>query len=267
MENAKKVKKYATNAIKKVPKKEIITKATTYGLSQVIPYYSVWSFLAKKGKKKIIKYASTYIYENALRSKYTIEKLNTIPLSLISMGLRGIFNFLLFSKLLTGIHWLDFFISMFVTIFVTVLSPFFYTAVKSCEPQITKYTNIFIDNFLGPNGWEYLDAIKNIILLSLGVLLIIVLQFVEVDSRYLQELIVHTLITGYVSDKILIYLSELTRKRIFYIGIFYTDEPQYIVPVIFPAKEVKVCNTKNRVFVELKPCKDCNIVSFKKYSN
>jgi len=261
MENVKKVKKYTTNAIKKVPKKELINKAATYGLSQAIPYYSVWSFLAKKGKKKIIKYAGNYIYENALRSKYTIEKLNTIPLSLIAMLLRGILNFLLFSKLITGIHWLDFVISMLVTIFVTILSPFFYTAVKSCEPQITKYTNIFIDNFLGPNGWEYVDSLKNIILLSSGVLLIIILQIVEVNSRYLQELIVHTLITGYVSDKILNHLNELSNKRIFYIGMFYTDEPQYIVPVFVRAKEVKVCNTKNRVFVELKPCKDWKVVS------
>jgi len=110
----KKVKKYASNAIKNVSKKEVINKAATYELSQIIggPYLNLLSMIFKKSRKKVITYAGSYAYENLLRSKFALEKINIIPMTIVSMVFRTIFNFLLFSRLVTGIYWLDFIISM-----------------------------------------------------------------------------------------------------------------------------------------------------------
>jgi len=259
----KKVKKYATEAIKKVPKKKIINKAATYGLAQIIggPYLTLLSLVFKKSKKHAITYAGSYAYESLLRSKFALEKLNIIPISLVSIMIRTVFNFLLFSRLVTGIHWLDFMISMIVTIFMTLLSPFFYSAVKNYEEVFTRHTNNVVNNFLGPNGWEYIDNIKNMIIFSLGILSLIVLQFVQINSRYLQEVIIHTLITGYVSDKILNFINNISLIKITYIGMFCTDEAQYMIPVMLPLREIKICDTKNRVFVELKS-KRATLVKF-----
>lgn len=254
--SSKKIKKYAGKAIKKVPKKKIINKAATYGVKQLIggPYLDIATVFYNKTKKKALSYAGVYAYESFFRSKFAREKINTIPMSVVSMITRTIANFLVFSRLRTGYHWFDFIMSMIITVLITVFSPFFYTSVKAHEESFMKYTNIFVDNFLGPNGWEYVENIKNRIVLALGITVLIILQFVEINSRYLQELIIHTLITGYVSDQILQWIENLPKIRVFYTGM-ESIQPQYIVPAILPYRKAKLCHTKNRVFRELKPLK------------
>jgi len=253
--SSKKIKKYAGKAIKKVPKKKLINKAATYGVKQLIggPYLDIFTLFYKNTKKKALSYAGSYAYDSFFRSKFARQKINTIPMSIIALIVRTISNFLLFSRLRTGIHWLDFLISMIITIIITLFSPFFYTSVKAHEEAFLNYTNIFVDNFLGPDGWEYVENIKNRIVLTLGIILLIILQFVEVNSRYLQELIIHTLITGYVPDQILKWIESQPNNRVFYIGMEYVEtEYQYILPAVIP-KKVKRCHTKNRVFRDLRP--------------
>ena len=252
----KKIKKYAGNAYEKVPKKKIINKAAVYGAKQVIggPYLDLFSLLYKKTKKKALTYAGAYAYESFFRSKFAREKINGVPMSIIALVIRSIFNFLIFSRLRTGIYWLDFIMSMIVTVIVTLLAPVFYTSIKAHEDGFMRYTNIFVDNFLGPNGWDYVENFKNKMLFALGLVMVIILQFVTVDSRYLQELIIHTLITGFISDQVQQWIDSLAQIRICYIGMeMVNPQPQYIVPAVFPLRYVKKCHTKNRVLRELKP--------------
>lgn len=283
--STKKFRKYAGKAIKKVPKKKLINKAATYGLKKVIggPYLDIFNLFYKKTKKKALSYAGSYAYDSFFRSKFAREKINTIPMSIIALIIRSASNFLVFSKLRTGIHWLDFIISMIITILVTILSPLFYTSISAHEEGFMTYTNNFVDNFLGPNGWEYVENIKNRLVLTLGITLIIILQFVNVSSRSLQELIVHTLITGYISEQILEWIDSLLVNRrnnltetmitkseielavvpdkmnieedvehqitVLYIGMEYINhETQYIIPAVLPIRKAKRCHTKNRVF-------------------
>lgn len=249
----KKIQKY----IKKVPKKKIVTKAASYGIQQVIggPYLDLLGLLYKKTRKKAVSYVGSYAYESFFRSKFAREKINAIPMSVISLILRFIFNFLVFSHLQTGIEWLDFIISMIITILITLLSPIFYTSIQAHEENFMRYTNIFINNFLGPNGWEYVERVKKGLFLTIGIFLIILLQWIEVNSRYLQGLIVHMMITGFISDQIMQYIVKLSEIKIVHIGMEYIDaQAQYISPVILPYRKVKQCNTKNIIIISgMKP--------------
>lgn len=263
----KKIKKYAKSAenkiektYKKVPKKKVAAQIATYGIKQLIggPYFDIANLFWSKSKGKVIKYAGSYAYESFLRSKYAREQINTIPIALVSLTVRSILNFLILSKLKTRIYWLDFLISIIVTIAITLLSPMFYISIKCHEQIFISYTNDFVDNFLGPNGWEYINNFKNKIVFSSCSCMILVLQFVEVSSRLLQEIIIHTLITGYISDSIQNYINATPRKLYYAIENF-PDESRYVIPATYHIGQAKKCNTKNIIFRSLKPIKITHI--------
>ena len=257
IKKAKKVQKYAKTAYQKVPKQKLATKAVTYGAKQLVggTYFDLASLIWAKSQKKVIKYVGKYAYKELLKSKLARNQLNVIPISLASLVLRSIVNFLVFSRLKLGIYWLDFVISMIITILVTLLSPVFYVSIQSHEEIFMGYTNNFVDNFMGPQGWEYIDNIKNRLLLIGGCFLLIMLQFIEVNSWMLQELIIHTLITGYISDKIYQYLNAAPTvpHRYYYamenipITCKYIPSPEFMRMV--PKERA---NTKNLVFRHLK---------------
>ena len=119
------------------------------------------------------------------------------------------------------------------------------------------YTNIFINNFLGPNGYEYLETVKNVILFIIALILLIVLQFVEVTSRYIQKLIIHALITGAISDLFQRWIDSCSGKRRLYIGMTYIKhvKPHKLTHknnVSIPYKSIQYCDTKNRLIMGAK---------------
>ena len=257
----KAAKKVAINAYKKVPKKTLVKKAATLGLKQVLggPFLDIFGFLYKKSKKKVISYAGSYAYESFFRSEFARTKINAIPISIVSLIIRSILNFLIFSRLQTGIWWLDFPISAMVTIIITLFSPFFYKSIAVHESFFMHYTNIFIDRFLGPGGWEYVDNLKNGLLVLLGVVAIIILEFVKVESRELQQIIIHTLITGLITDQIQKYIERVNKPRRLYYGMTRIDHEDN-VHVLGPhnmtqsiPRRANVCHTDNRFIINAKP--------------
>ena len=255
MSNLKKVTKIARKAYKKVPKKKLVNKAATYGVKQVIggPYLDIIGILYKKTKKKAVSYAGSYAYDSFLRSKFARDKINSLPISLVALTVRIIANFLIFSRMITGIRLLDFGLSMIVTIVITLLAPFFYTSIKAHEETFLLHTNRFIDRFMGPGGWEYVEDAKNRLLFFVGVVLLIILQFIKIDSRYLQEMILHALITGFISDKIQRWIDEVSTVRRLYYGMTNTQVDAYVLTpknyVNTRYKRVNVCHTDNRVII------------------
>lgn len=258
------VGKYAKKAYKKVPKKKLFKKATSYSLKQLVggPYLTALDFVYNKSKKKVISYAGSYAYDSLLRSKFAREKINTIPMTLVTIIVRSILNVLLFSKFVTGYKILDFTISVIITIIITLLSPFLYKSVEVHKDGFMSYTNSFMDRFMGQDGWEYIETVKNRSLLTIGLTIIMLLQFIEVNSRYLQEIIVHTLITGFISDQIQKYIET---PKVFwfdtgYIGMQYIDPP--IINILGPHnkieykyKPIHMCHTKNIQIMGMKPLK------------
>lgn len=261
--NVKKVTKIAKKAYKKIPKKKLVKKATSYGISQFIggPYLTVLNIAYKKSKNKVLTYAGSYAYESFLRSKFARERLNSLPMSIVSMVLRTILNFLIFSRLVTGYRLIDFFISIVITVFITLLAPLFYKSVEVHKEGFMEYTNNFIDNFMGPDGWEYVENFKNRSIMTIGIGLILLLQFVEVNSRFLQEFILHSLITGFISDRIQKYIDD-PETRVYmdarYIGMTWIDPPEEHIlgphnDVKMKYKRINYCHTDNRVIIGMKP--------------
>lgn len=256
--DTKTIKKYSKKVYKKVPKKKIAKKAAAYGLEQAVggPYLTFLNFVFKKSKKKVLSYAGDYAYDRFFRSSFARQKINTIPIAVFSLIIRMILNFLLFSRLKIGIAWLDFVISMIITIIITVMAPIFYTSVSVHEDGFMRYTNTFIDNFLGPNGWDYVEDVKNKVVGVISIFLIMVLQIVEVNSRMLQLMIIHTVITGFVAGRIQIYMENMNKISIVYYGMeMINPEIHYVKEILLPMKKAKRCHTKNRVIKKLRPCR------------
>ena len=220
----KKVGKIAKKLYSDIPKKKIVANATTYGIGQIIggPYVSILSMIYNKSKKRVISYAGSYAYDSLLKSNFTREKINILPMLIVSMVFRTILNFLLFERLITGYKIIDFLFSVIITVLITIISPFIYKSISVHENIFMKFTNKFVDNFMA-NGWEYLESIKNRTALTVGLILVLILQFVEVNSRYLQEIIIHGLITGYISDRIQKKIDTLTVPKRLYYGMTRID--------------------------------------------
>ena len=255
MSNLKKVKNIAQKAYKKVPKKKLVNKAATYGLKQVIggPYLDIFNIFYKKSKKKVFSYAGSYAYTSLLRSKFARDKINALPMSIVATVVRTIVNFLIFSRLITGIKLFDFLLSMIVTIVITLMAPFFYTSIKAHEDMFLLHTNNFIDRFMGPGGWEYVETLKNRILLLIGIFLLIILQFVKINSRYLQEIIVHALITGFITDIIQRWIDIIPRVRQLHFGMTRIESEEHQLTFANYAnqdcKRVNRCHTDNLIVI------------------
>jgi hypothetical protein len=218
----KKVGKIAKKIYSQIPKKKIVAKATTYGIGQIIgqtiggPYVSLLSMLYNKSKKHIISYTGSYAYESLLKSNFAREKINSLPMLIVSIIFRSFLNFLLFSRLVTGYKLFDYIFSIILTVFITIMSPFIYKSITVHENIFMQYTNKFVDKFM-IEGWDYIELIKNRTALIGGLSIVLLLQFVEVNSRYLQEIIIHGLITGFISDKIQKKIDNIhVPKRLYY---------------------------------------------------
>lgn len=253
MSNFKKVKKLAN----KIPKKKLIKKAGTFVAKKLIggPYIDVASVVVKSAKNKALSYAGKYAYEKFVRSKYAKEHVNAVPIVVISLIVRTILNILILSKLVTNIVWLDSIISIIVTVIITLLSPLFYISIEAHSKGFMHYTNIFINNFLGPNGYEYLEMVKNVIVFVVAMILLILLQFIDVTSRYIQKIIIHLMITGAISDLIQRWIDTLGRKRRLYYGMTYFKPAKSykLTDVPTPYRSIQYCDTNNRIIMGSKP--------------
>ena len=243
MYKLKSIKKLTDN----IPKKKIIKKVGVFVIKKLVggTYLDIASLLFKNTKDKAVSYAGTYAYEKFVRSQYAKEHINSIPMIITSLIVRMVINFLIISKLKTGLSWLDFIISISITVIVTILSPFFFTSIEVHKEGFIYYTNIFINNFLGYE-YEYMETFKNVILVIISIILIIVLQFVEITSRYIQKIIIHSIITGSIAYLFQLWIDNLRRVTRLYYGITYIPVKSYKLNYIeLQYKCIQVCNTKN----------------------
>ena len=252
MSNFKTIKKLAN----KIPKKKLIKKAGTFVAKKLIggPYIDVASVVVKSAKNKALSYAGKYAYEKFVRSKYAKDHVNAVPIAVISVIVRMVLNILILSKLVTNIVWLDFLISVTITVTITLLSPLFYISIEAHSKGFMHYTNIFINNFLGPNGFEYLEMVKNVIIFVVAIILLIILQFIEVTSSYIQKIIIHLMITGIISDLIQRWLDTLGRKERLYYGMtYYKPARLYKLThknyISTPYRMIQYCDTNNRIIM------------------
>ena len=258
MSGLKKFKNIAKKTYEQIPKKKIIGKAGTYVAKKIIggPYLEIGNVFYKKAKKKAMEYAGKYAYEKLVRSEYARKNVNAIPMTIISLIIRIVFNFLLISRTKTGTWWLDFIFSIIITIIITLLSPFFYTSIKAHRDGFMYYTNIFLNGLLEPGDPEYIERLKNRVLIITGIILIIILQFVEINSMYVQVLVVHSLITGIISNMLQQWINSM-RNRIIYIGMTYNYDESHQLGfdnyITIPYKKINYCHTKNRILLGLKP--------------
>jgi hypothetical protein len=118
---------------------------------------------------------------------------------------------------------------------------------------------------MGPGGWEYAENVKNSLFLTLGVIVIIVLQFIEVNSRYLQELIVHLLITGFITDQIQRRIDDSYKIKQCHYGIFNTESDMHVISSInyvsYPYRVANICHTDNRMIIGGRKSQKAVIVS------
>jgi len=255
----KNIKRLAKKTYKKIPKQKIVGQAGAYAAKYFIggPYLQIANVFYKKAKKEVVSYAGSYAYEKLLRSKYARENVNVIPMTIVSVLLRLIFNFLVLSKLKTGNWCLDFIVSVVITIIITLFSPFFYISIKAHSDVFMHYTDIILDGMLEPGEPGYAEMVKNRVLISMGIILIVLLEFLNITSRYVQELLLHSLITGIISEFIQCQLDKLIVKRKLYIGMTYIEKechifgPEHIF--VYPYKIINYHHTKNRIILGAKP--------------
>jgi hypothetical protein len=257
MSNFKKAKKIAKKAYKKVPKKKLINKAASFGVKQIIggPYIDIAQIFMKKSKKKILSYAGSYAYDSFLRSKYARNTINVLPMSIVAVIFRIVVSFLILSRITIGIWWLDSIISVAVTVIMTLLSPFFYKSVKAHEDIFLVYTNDFMDNFMGPDGWVYVENVQNRIFLIVGMGLMILFKLVDINSDHLFWMVFHGMITGFISGQIQQRLDEISDPQQVYYGMEWIG-PYKLGPENYfttPSKHAHTCHTDNREIIGDKP--------------
>ena len=167
-----------------------------------------------KISNKALNNFKSYALDKFIKSEYLRNTSNIIPLTLITTLIRVIINFLLITRIKTNIYLIDFTISTLTTIILSLSTPLFYDTISYIwKNDILFFTNLAIDNLWDEDGMDFFEMWKSRILGSIGLLIIILLFFVEITSRIIQEFIVQMMITAVVTDKLNIYFVNLIEEK------------------------------------------------------
>lgn len=157
---------------------------------------------------KFTKKIKNYSLKKIIQSDYLRDTSTILPLTLVMIFTRGTFNFLITSRLQTGIYLLDFIFSLFVTVVFAFGSPFIYNFYNHILENETKIFSTHVINSFWNEGWEYFEYWKSRILGSLAIFLIFLLFFIEINSLVIQEFIFHTMISSLIIDYINYKINE-----------------------------------------------------------
>jgi len=152
-------------------------------------------------KEKAIRQVGAVAFERFGRSRYARQTFNTIPTSIVANVLKATVNFLLLYRMQTGRSWVDFCISMFVSMITAAISPIFYVLVKEREADLMRFSNHFTDQLM-VHGVDYLRFWQTRIVGAVGACSLVFLALVEVDSKYLMHSIFEYLVSFVVVDQI-----------------------------------------------------------------
>lgn len=170
--------------------------------------------LKDKITNKTLSRFRSYALDKFIKSEYLRNTTNIIPLSLLTTLIRIIINFLIISRIKTGVYLIDFSVSIITTIILSLLTPLFYDTISYLwQNDVLFFTNIVIDSLWGIDGPQFYELWKSRILGTIAVSTVTLLFFVEVNSYMIQEFIVHLSITGYITDKLNIYILKLIEKK------------------------------------------------------
>lgn len=163
----------------------------------------------KKVRDKATKTLTDIALEKFIRSEFLRDTTTIFPLTLLTTVTRSIFNFLITSRLKSDIYFFDFFLSLCITVFFSFYSPLLYNILNLIlEKEIKDFSTSFIDS-IWIRGFEYIQFWKVRLGTAIGLFLILILFFVEINSRMIQEFIVHFLISSAIVD----YLNNLTIQK------------------------------------------------------
>ena len=151
---------------------------------------------------KLMKKAKKYAIKKFVKSDYLKETTSILPLTLLTIITRAVFNFLITSRLKTDVYLLDFTFSLFITVFFSLYSPFLYNLFnKNIKEEVDDFSKYIIESFWR-EGWIFFEYWKVRILGTSGVLIIFILFFIEINSRMIQEFIFHIMISSAIVDYI-----------------------------------------------------------------
>lgn len=151
---------------------------------------------------KSVNYFTNVFLEKIVKSNYLKNTSTVIPLTLLTIVIKAVFNFLITYRLTTNNYYIDFLISLINTIVMTLFSPYIYKFLYiNFQKDLEIYSKMFID-LTWDEGWIFLIKWKNRFLGFLGIFAIFILFFIEINSRMIQEFILHTIITSLIVDSI-----------------------------------------------------------------
>lgn len=158
---------------------------------------------------KIVKKAKKYALKKFVKSDYLKETTSILPLNLITIVSRSIFNFLITSRMKTDIYLIDFSFSLCVTVIFSLYSPYLYNLFnKVLKEDVDDFSKFVIDSFW-VEGWEFFEYWKSRILGTLGIMCILLLFFIEINSRMIQEFILHFMVSSAIVD----YLNNIHEEK------------------------------------------------------
>lgn len=160
-------------------------------------------------KSRVIKKVGEYALGRFGKSDFARENLNTVLMSIATVFIKGFFSFFILSRLQTGYLVIDFFVSMVTTVFFALISPFIFLLIKEREKEFDRITNEIIDRSLRPNGLMFLVQLRNTIVLSTSVFIIIMCLLVEINSRYIIHTVVEYLVGFWLVDQVNQYKESL----------------------------------------------------------
>tara|TARA_R110002153_G_scaffold272745_1_gene441937 strand:- start:930 stop:1619 length:690 start_codon:yes stop_codon:yes gene_type:complete len=169
-------------------------------------YNKLTNFITNKFTENInynlIDPAKKYALKKFVKSDYLKDTTTILPLTILTIFTRGIFNFLITSRLKTDLYFIDLPISVGITVFLTLSSPFLYNLFEKSFKTESDDLSTYVINSFYKDGWVFLEYWKTRILGTSGIVIILTLFFVEINSRMIQEFIFHTLISSSLVDYI-----------------------------------------------------------------
>lgn len=167
----------------------------------------------KKYSKKFINKIKNYTLDRLIMSDYARHNVNIIPMTLIAVVIRSIFNFLIIYKFTTNNRIINFIIGVISNVILSLLTPIFYGVIKYQEENVLIFTDIIIHNLWGTDGWTFFYTWKNRILSLIGIISIFLLYFIEINSFIIQEFIFNLLLSGFIVDILNNKIEDLTRNK------------------------------------------------------
>ncbi len=183
----------------------------------------------------------TYAINTALTSDYAKRTYDMLPTWILSYVLRTFVDFAIFYRLYTGNYLVNLMMSVFVSVVVTMASPFFYDLVWQYKDNIQKFTNHVVKNM----SWDYFYKWKTRISLTTASILIFILymDWIVVTNWWIIECIIHTVVCGFILTKYDEVKEYISKPHPIECNVEDIHKgPQFAQPVHLPLRQARKAN-------------------------